>query len=126
MGVFVNKFTCVGLVLLLTGTASAADERVPREISLDDLRDKIRGGWAGQMIGILLPTGGTADVYLDEVLSDTVDVYPDEPMAKTNESLWHRFGLEDKEHELRVVVRGETYGESQGSDISIMRLTVFR
>lgn len=83
-------------------------------------------GTGAGLIGILLPTGGTADVYLDGVLSDTVDVYPDESMSKTNESLWHRFGLEDKEHELRIVVRGEKYGESQGSDISIMRLTVFR
>ena len=60
------------------------------------------------------------------MLSDTIDVYPDEPMAKTNESLWHRFGLEDEERELHIVVRGEKYGASQGSDISITRLTVFR
>jgi hypothetical protein len=83
-------------------------------------------GTGAGLIGILLPTGGTADVYLDGTLSDTIDVYPDEPMAKTNESLWHRFGLEDEEHELRIVVRGEKYGASEGSDISITRLTVFR
>jgi len=40
-----------------------------------------------------------------------------------------RFGLEDEEDEedeLRIVVRGEKYGESQGSDVSITHLTVFR
>ena len=83
-------------------------------------------GTGAGLIGILLPSGGTADVYLDGALSDTIDVYPDEPMAKTNESLWHRFGLQDGEHELRIVVRGEKYGTSQGSDISITRHTVFR
>ncbi len=47
-----NKIIHACLVALLTCTLAAADEPTMQEISLDDLRDKIRGGWAGQMIGV--------------------------------------------------------------------------
>ncbi len=75
--------------------------------------------------GTLLPTGGKADIYLDGNLSRTIDVYPDEPNAKTNESIWHEFGLENRQHELRIVVRGERYEVSDGADISVTSLLVF-
>ena len=51
--------------------------------------------------------------------------YDGESMAKAGESLWHSFGLENKRHDLRIVVLGEPYGESRGSDISITGLQVF-
>jgi hypothetical protein len=40
-----------GLVLLVAVIAMPQREPL-REISLSDLRDKIEGGWAGQMIGV--------------------------------------------------------------------------
>jgi hypothetical protein len=82
-------------------------------------------GTGASVTGILLPNGGTAEVYLDGELDRTIDVYPDESMAKARESLWHSFGLENKRHDLRIVVLGEPYGESTGSDISITGLQVF-
>lgn len=87
----------------------------------------IRFNGTGAVItGLLLPTGGLADVYLDGKLSRTIDVYPDESNAKFAESIWHEFGLQDGQHELRLIVRGEPYRESQGSDISIASLIVFQ
>lgn len=82
-------------------------------------------GTGASITGILLPSGGTAEVYLDGELHRTIDAYPDEPMAKARESIWHAFGLENKQHDLRIVVLGEPYGESTGSDISITGLQVF-
>lgn len=82
-------------------------------------------GTGASVTGILLPNGGTAEVHLDGELDRTIDVYPDESMAKARESLWHSFGLENKRHDLRIVVLGEPYGESTGSDISITGLQVF-
>jgi hypothetical protein len=81
--------------------------------------------------GMYLPTGGMADVYLDGELHQTVDVNSDEESAKVNESVWHAFGLEDTEHELRVVVRGEPYRgpdnvEREGTDVALSYLKVFR
>ena len=76
--------------------------------------------------GYYLPTGGTADIYLDGELNRTVDVYPDEDRPKGWESVWHDYRLEDGKHTLRVVVRGEPYPGSDGSDIALTHLVVFR
>ena len=78
------------------------------------------------VVGPYLPTGGTADVYLDGKLDRTVDVYPDEHSQKTGESVWHAFKLKPGKHEIRVVVRGERYKESRGSEIGLEDLIVFR
>jgi hypothetical protein len=92
----------------------------------------IRFSGSGVIIGgMYLPTGGMADVYLDGELDRTVDVNSDEESAKVNESVWHAFGLEDTEHELRVVVRGEPYRgpdnvEREGTDVALSYLKVFR
>lgn len=83
-------------------------------------------GTGAVLKGILLPDGGLLDIYLDGELSRTVDVYPDEPNAKPEESIWHQFDLEDKRHTLRLKVRGEPYRESTGAKISISSLIVYR
>jgi hypothetical protein len=46
--------------------------------------------------------------------------------VKFNEAVWYAFGLEDGEHEIRLVVRGEPYAESRGSEICLTELVVFR
>ena len=76
--------------------------------------------------GFYLPSGGKADIYLDGELNRTVDVYPDEDRRKGWESVWHDYQLEDGNHSLRVVVRGEPYPGSAGSDIALTHLVVFR
>jgi hypothetical protein len=76
--------------------------------------------------GPYLPNGGKADVYLDGKLDRTVDVYPDEDVRKGGEAVWHAFGLKPGTHMLRLVVRGEPYGDSKGSEIGIEDLVVFR
>jgi hypothetical protein len=78
------------------------------------------------LVGWFLPTGGLADIYLDGELVRTVDTYPDEDDYKFNESIWHAFGLQDGEHQIRVVVRGEPYRDSQGSEVCLTDLVVFR
>jgi hypothetical protein len=92
----------------------------------------IRFSGSGAILGgMYMPTGGMVDVYLDGELDRTVDVNSDEDSAKVNESVWHAFGLEDTEHELRVVVRGEPYRgpdgvEREGTDVALSYLKVFR
>ncbi len=81
--------------------------------------------------GTYLASGGTAEIYLDGELHRTVDVYSDEAGDKYGESVWHVFGLEDAEHRVRIVVKGEPYRgiggeESNGTDISLSYLVVFR
>ena len=76
--------------------------------------------------GPYLPDGGTADVYLDGKLDRTIDVYPDEKARKGGESIWHSFALKPGKHTVRLVVRGEPYGDSAGSAIGIEDLVIFR
>lgn len=76
------------------------------------------------LVGPYLPTGGRADIYLDGKLARTVDVY--ESGFKRNESVWHSFGLVNREHDLKVVVRGEPYPSSQGAEVAISSLLVFQ
>lgn len=78
------------------------------------------------VVGPYLPSGGQADIYLDGRKVRTVDVYPDENQRKNSESVWHAFHLKSGEHTVKVSVRGETYGASQGTEIGIEDLVVFR
>ena len=78
------------------------------------------------LVGWFLPTGGMADIYLDGEFVKTVDAYPDEEDVKFGEAIWHTFGLENTEHEVRLVARGEPYAESLGAEICLTDLVVFR
>lgn len=109
-----------------TGIMLWGSERISNISSTNGAAAEIRFEGTGVSItGILLPNGGQAEVWLDDELHRTIDVYPDEEMAKARESLWHAFGLEDKRHDLRIVVLGEPYGASTGSNISISGVQVF-
>jgi hypothetical protein len=83
-------------------------------------------GTGAIVTGLYLPSGGKADVYLDGKLDRTVDVYPDENAVKRGEAVWHAFGLKRGRHAVRLVVRGEPYAGSTGSDIALADLVVFR
>lgn len=78
------------------------------------------------VVGPYLPSGGKADVYLDAKLDRTVDVNSDEKAGKGGEAVWHAFGLKNGKHTVRLVVRGEPYGEGKGTDVGIEDLVVFR
>jgi len=83
-------------------------------------------GTGGILVGPWLPDGGMADVYFDDEPMRTIDVYSDEEDAKGSETVWHAFGLEDASHTVRLVVRGEPYGESTGAQVVIEDLVIFR
>jgi hypothetical protein len=83
-------------------------------------------GTGAIIVGPYLPTGGKADVWLDDKLQGTVDVYPDENAQKNGESVWHVWRLNPGKHGVRLVVRGETYPGSRGTDIAIQDVVVFR
>ena len=83
-------------------------------------------GTGAILTGFYLPNGGKADVYLDGKLNRTVDVYPDEQGVKGGEDVWHAFGLRNQQHTVRLIVKGEPYPGSQGSEIALTDLVVFR
>ena len=99
-------------------TFTAKDQGAEASISFE--------GTGAIVTGPYLPTGGKADVYLDGKLNRTVDVYPDEDQPKSGEAVWHAFRLKPGKHAIRVVVRGEPYGASKGTEIGLTDLVVFR
>jgi hypothetical protein len=99
-------------------TRIAADTGAEASISFE--------GTGAIVAGPYLPTGGKADVYLDGTLSQTIDVYPDEKARKNGESVWHAFKLKPGKHTVRLVVRGESYGDSGGADVGIEDLVIFQ
>lgn len=83
-------------------------------------------GTGAILCGPYLPNGGTADVYVDGKLDRNVDVLDDDGRRKVMESVWHRFDLPPGKHTLKMVVRGEPYGESKGTEVRVHSLVVFR
>ena len=77
--------------------------------------------------GSYLPTGGTADVYLDGKLDRRIDVYSDnDGVREGNNAIWHTWGLKNGKHSVRLVVRGEPFRDSKGSAVSIDDAIIFR
>ncbi len=69
------------------------------------------------------PYGGYADLYLDGVFIDRLDMYdPDENGQWLDNALYEMDGLTPGEHTLRVVFTGETNAESSGMNIYVDRI----
>jgi hypothetical protein len=83
-------------------------------------------GTGAVIVGPYLPTGGKAEVWLDGKLDRTIDVYSDEEAQKRGESVWHAFGLKNGKHTVRLVVLGEPYPGSKGSEVAVEDLIAFR
>lgn len=78
------------------------------------------------VVGPYLPSGGRAEVYLDGKRRQAIDVYSDETASKGGEAVWHTFGLKPGRHAVRLVVLGQPFADSKGTDIAIDALVVFR
>ena len=83
-------------------------------------------GTGAIVLGPYLPTGGKLEVHLDGKLDRVMDVYSDEDHSKGDEAVWHAFKLKPGKHTVRLVVLGEPYGESRGTDVCVEGLIVFR
>jgi hypothetical protein len=83
-------------------------------------------GTGAIVAGPYLPTGGKVEVWLDGKLDRVTDVYPDEDSVKRSDAVWHAFGLKSGKHTLRLVVLGEPFGASKGSDVALEDLIVYR
>jgi hypothetical protein len=80
-------------------------------------------GSAVAVMGVDTPKGGYADVYLDGKKVDRLNAYTDPRTHDT--ALWHRYGLENTKHTLRIVVAGEADPRSEGTEIWIERVVAF-
>jgi hypothetical protein len=83
-------------------------------------------GTGAILVATYLPDGGRATIELDGESHGTIDAYSDEEESKGNESPWHVFGRTSGTHELEPTVLGEPYPGSEGSEVWIEDLVVFR
>jgi hypothetical protein len=83
-------------------------------------------GTGAVIVGSYVGNGGQADVYLDGKLDRTIDVWPDDDKRKFNDAVWWKFGLASGKHAVKLVVKGERYGESKGTEIRVQDLIVYR
>jgi len=83
-------------------------------------------GTGAIIAGTYLTSGGKLQVFVDGKPDRTLDVYSDEKGNRGGESVWHAFGLKNGKHQIRLVVSGETYQGSTGTDVSIDDLVVFK
>ncbi len=78
------------------------------------------------VVGPYLADGGWAEVWIDGKKGSNVDVYPDEPRNKGDESVCHAFKLKSGMHTVKLVVTGVRHTESKGARIGVQDLVVFR
>ncbi len=83
-------------------------------------------GTGAILAGPYFTEGGKADVYLDGKLDRTVDVCSDQKSTIRGDAVWHAFGLKNGTHTIRLVVRGEPYGDYKSADVAVTDLVVFR
>src|SRR5215203_6139155 len=77
-----RTFVAAALVILLCGVFFAAPETSTRTIRLDDLRDKIEGGWAGQMIGVSFGAP-TEFRYREKIIEDALPEWKPERITNS-------------------------------------------
>ena len=75
-------------------------------------------GTGAILSGSCLDAGGAADVYLDGKLERTVDMYSDVE-GSPGGTLWHTWGFKNARRAVRIVVRGEPFRDSKGSEIRL-------
>lgn len=78
------------------------------------------------IVGLYQPTGGRYDIYLDGKFEATLDSNSDETDTKSGESIWHKFGMANARHTVRLVLRGEGFQGNAGTDVTLRDLVVFR
>jgi hypothetical protein len=83
-------------------------------------------GTGAVVTGDYMPTGGKVEVWLDGKRDRVTDVYPDEDSRKNGDAVWHAFGLKNGTHTVKLVVLGERFGDSKGSDVAVESLVVYR
>ena len=112
------RWTLTGPWSVVKASKTAKDKGAEAQIEFS--------GTGAIIVGTYQPTGGRYDIYLDGKLEGTLDSNSDETDTKGGESIWHKFGLANAKHSVRLVVRGEAFKGSSGTDVTLTDLVIFR
>lgn len=79
------------------------------------------------LMGNWFKDGGKADIYVDGQMKRTIDCYFNFAQQQhQNMNIYHITGLNDGDHILKVVVKGEKRPESEGANVYITNAVVFK
>jgi hypothetical protein len=93
----------------------AGDELV---ISFTGTGISIEGNW--------YKDGGKADVFVDGKLHRSIDTYYNFANQQHTVSIWHILNLEQGDHKVKIIVKGEKRPESAGTRVYITSATIFK
>jgi hypothetical protein len=103
--------------------AWTGDEKFKESATPGASAELVFSGTGVAIVGRGLPDGGRADVALDGKPAGEIDAY----VAKdTNDNdAWHRLGLFNGRHTVRITVRGEADSRSTGAKVRLERAVVY-
>jgi hypothetical protein len=83
-------------------------------------------GTGASLTGVWNKVGGKADIFVDGVFDRTIDTYFNyNKQEYGTTSIWHKFGLTQGNHKVRIEIRGEKVPESEGTKINLTDALVF-
>lgn len=92
--------------------------------------DELSVSFQGTGISIMgnwFKDGGKADIYVDGQMKRTIDCYFDFAQQQhQNMDIYHITGLNNGDHTLKIVVKGEKRPESEGANVYITNAVVFK
>lgn len=117
---FLNVLLCLAAAMLPAGGASFTGQKeggtksggAGRTLTLEELEDKVRGGWAGQMVGVTYG-GPTEFRYLQRIMEDPRDWKPEELKgALDQDDLYVEMTFAEVMDRIGLDATTEQYGEA--------------
>ena len=81
-------------------------------------------GSAVTILGVMSESGGRADVFLDGTREGEIDAYI--PPDTHDNALWHRYGLANRSHTVRIVTRADNAQASKGTTVALAGAVTYR
>ena len=81
-------------------------------------------GSAVTILGVMSESGGRADVFLDGRREGEIDAYI--PPDTHDNALWHRYGLANRSHTVRIVTRADKAQASKGTTVALAGAVTYR
>ena len=109
--------------------SSRDGKKINQSIFSDRPGDELSLAFTGTGIALYgnwFKDGGKADVYIDGKLQRTIDTYYYFANQQHTECIWHVMNLQQGEHAMKLIVKGENRPEAEGARVYITAAKIFR
>jgi len=113
--------------IIRTGQRQESYEQAMVAGKADDQAEMKFTGSGISLTGNWIKDGGKVDIFLDDKLHRSVDTYYNfSSQQHLNVSLWHATGLNEGEHVVKIIVKGEKRPESEGTNVYLTGAIIFK